>query len=126
HPRRREAQARMQARACFTEQVTAVEQIGAVVDVAPVGGAPSRRDETGTAQLAEVVRDEVLRLAGERDELTHAPVAAPELGHELPAERIGDEPEDLGRRGRRCHADDTTSNAIDAIGVRTSPAPPTR
>ena len=45
------------------EQVPAAEEVGAVVDVAPVGGAASGGDEPGVAELGEVVRDEVLRRA---------------------------------------------------------------
>ena len=43
------------------EQVPAAEQVSAVVDVAAVGGAATGRDDLGSPELGEVVRDDVLR-----------------------------------------------------------------
>ena len=93
----------MQRAAGFAEQVAAAEEVGAVVDVASVGRASAGGDEPGVAELGEVVRDEVLRLADELGELTDAPIAAAELGDQLPAVRIGDQGEDCRRRERGRH-----------------------
>jgi hypothetical protein len=95
----------MQLDTRVAQEVTAPHQVGAVVHVATVGGAPAGAHDARVPQLRQVVRDEVLRLADEVDELAHATVAATELADELPAQRIGQETEDL-RRLRRLHARD--------------------
>src|SRR5205085_2642179 len=79
------------------EEDTATEEIGAVVDVATVGGASPRAHDPGVAELRQVVGDQVLRLPYELHELAHAPIAAPELADQLPLQWIAEHPEDLRR-----------------------------
>jgi hypothetical protein len=105
----------MQQPRCVAEQVAAPEQIGAVVHVPPVGGAAPGADDAGLAELGEVVRDEVLRLAGECDQLADPAIAPTELDHQLPPQRIAQEGEDLGRLDFDCrHSPQSTSSRFDA------------
>ena len=75
-------------------------EVGPVVDVASVERAATRRHQARVAQLAQVVRDEVLRLTDQLGQLAHAAIAAGQLRHDPPTQRIAEEPEDR-RRGSR-------------------------
>jgi hypothetical protein len=113
--RRRDGKTGVQRVPGVAEEVAAAQQIGAVVDVAAVGRAAARGDDAGLAELLQVVGDQVLRLADELDELADAPIAAPELVDQLPAQRIAEQPED---RGWRCRLhEDITTHCIDAMQV---------
>ncbi len=80
------------------EKVAAAEQIGLVVDVAAIGRASAGADDAGAPEFAQVVRDQVLGLAGELHEFADSAVAATELHDDLPAQRIAQKPEDFWRR----------------------------
>ena len=84
----------------FAEKVPAAEQIGPVVDVAPVGRASAGADDAGVPELRQVVGDEVLRLPDQLHELADTTIAATELADQLPSQRIAEQPEDLRRLGR--------------------------
>ena len=84
----------MQRGAGPDEEVAAARQVESVVGVAAVRGAAAGRDQSCVAQLAEVVRDQVLGLAGERGQLADPAVAAGELPQQEPPLRIGDELEE--------------------------------
>jgi hypothetical protein len=91
------------------EQLTAALEVGAVVSVAPVGGAPARGDELRFAQPAEVVRDEVLRCSDRGRQLADPPVAPGQLREQAPAERVSNELERVGQGAK------TTSSVIDVL-----------
>ncbi len=95
------------------EQLTAAREVNAVVGVAAVEGAAAHRHEAAGAEAAEVVGDEILRLAEHVRELADLAVAAGELAEELPAERVSGELEEGGRGGVgakvRVHVGDYTS-----------------
>ena len=98
------------------QEVPAADQVDAVVGVAAVGGAASSGDQPCLAQLGQVVRDEVLGSADQLGELAHPPVAASQLGEDLPPVPVGDELEELGGGqlvGGRAHSDQITSIRTD-------------
>jgi hypothetical protein len=96
----------MECEAGTAEQVATEDQIGAVVDVSTIGRAAPSVDEPRVAQLAEVVGDQVLRLADPLHEFADAPVATAELGQQLPSQRLADQSQDRGWLGRMPHRSD--------------------
>src|SRR5439155_25226448 len=99
----------------FAEKVPATAQVAPVVHVTPVRRASAGGHGAGAAELGQVVRDEVLRLAGESHELADPPIATAELDDELPAQWIAQQPEDLRRLGRTHLA--ITSGQVDSLQV---------
>ena len=95
------------------EQVATAEQIDPVVDVAAVGRASACVDDADPSEFAQVVGDEVLGLFDELHELSDPTVAATELTHQLPTQRMVEHPDDLRHR-RFLHAT-ITSHSFDSI-----------
>ena len=74
------------------EQISAAVEVEAVVDVAPVGRAPARRDDCGCAQLAQVIRDQTLRLLEPAAQLSDPTVTLRQLAEQAPANRVAGQP----------------------------------
>ena len=91
-------QTRMQRSAGARQQLAAAREIEDVVGVATVRRAAAHRDDTPVSQLAQVVRDEALAAARERAQLPHAPIAACQLAHQPPPQRMPREPQKPRRR----------------------------
>jgi hypothetical protein len=85
----------LQASAGCAEQLTTPPQVDRVVRVATVRRAPAGRHELRVAELAEVIRDEVLRFFEKLGELADAKVGDRELPEQPPAERVGDQLQEL-------------------------------
>jgi hypothetical protein len=96
--RRGEAQGRMQGRAACRKQIATAREVERVVGVASVGRAAVARDNSLGSQPAEMVRDQALRPLDQPTQLANASVAARELAQQPPAERIGRQPQEAGRR----------------------------
>jgi hypothetical protein len=103
----------MQRATCRLELVSAAREVDRVVRVASVGRAPTRRDEPTVAELAQVVRDEILRLVDEFRELSDRPVAVDERPQEAPSDGMSDQLEEP-RRSRALHVRSVV--ALSAIG----------
>ena len=69
------------------QQAADAREIDRVVGVPAIGGAAPRRDQAGVPQLAQVVRDQVLRLADQVGQLVHRAVAAGQIAQQPPAQR---------------------------------------
>jgi hypothetical protein len=69
----------MQSATRALEKLAATDEVERVVRVAPVGCAATDRDQLTVAKLAEVVRDQALRLAERVRELAHRVIAARQL-----------------------------------------------
>ena len=83
----------MQRGAGGGEQLAAAHQLEDVVGVATVGEAATRGDQPAVAQLAQVVGDEALAVAGELAQLADPPVAARQLAQQPPAQRVAGQPQ---------------------------------
>ena len=115
-----EPDARVKGGSGGAEQVAAAEQIDPVVDVAAIRRAASGADETRIAELGQVIRDQVLRLAQPFGELTNPAIAVGQLTEQLPALWVGDQLQELMRRAidrGDAHAGDITSIWIDVIST---------
>ena len=100
----------MQSGAGAGEQLGATIDIHAVVGIASIGGAAPHGNQPVRPQLAEVVGNQILRLADEAHQLADPPVAARELGQQPPSNGMPHEHQRAWRmkapaRGRRTHAD---------------------
>ena len=73
----------------------------------------SGTDDASLSKLGQMVGNKVLWLANELHEFTNAAIAAAKLADQLPAQRLAEEPEDLGCLFR-WHLE-TISNEIDII-----------
>ena len=108
-----EPHARVKGGSGGAEQVAAAEQIDPVVDVAAVRRAAPGAHEARIAQLGQVIRDQVLRLAQQFGELANPAIAAGQLTEQLPALWVGDQLQELVRRAIdrvRCSREHITSN----------------
>jgi hypothetical protein len=93
------------------KQLAAAGEVEAVVGVAAVEGAAPGRNESPRSEPPQVVRNETLRLLERRHQLAHATVAARELAHQAPPQRVAGELEDEWRRcggARGPHTKDDT------------------
>ena len=90
----------MKCRAGIDEQVAVALEVEAVVAVAAVERAAARPDELASAQSAQVVGDEGLRLVDQARQLADAAVAGGQLAQELPTERMPRQLENEGRSFR--------------------------
>ena len=88
----------MQRDARGAQELGEPADVAAVVGVASVGGALPGGDETTDAQLAQVIRHETLGFGDQVAQLTDTSIAPAQLVQELPAERVGDELQELERR----------------------------
>src|SRR5262249_49804306 len=96
------------------EQATDPGQVHRVVGVPAIGRAAPRRDQAGVAQLAQVVRDQVLGLTHEAGQLRDHPVAPGQLAQETPAQGMPGQLQELGWRRVRCvHSSLFTSIQMD-------------
>ena len=86
------------ARAGAGQQLAAAREVERVVGVAAVGRAAARRHEAAVAELAQVVRDQVLRLADQRASARHPAVAAGQLAQQPPAQRVSGQLQETRRR----------------------------
>src|SRR5439155_22724068 len=101
-------------------------QIDPVVRIPSVGRASASRHEPCLAQLAEVIRNEVLRFAGELCELADPTVAERQLTEQPPAKWVGYQLEELERGfDAICRHVRIVSNEID-IFKWTGPRAPSR
>ena len=91
-----EAERGVERGGALAEELAAAIQVQAVVGVAAIEGAATRRHQPRVAQLAQVVRDEVLLLTDERGELADSTIAARQRREERPAMAITDQPQELG------------------------------
>ena len=87
----------MERTASRRQQSADAGKVEPVIGVPPVGGASPRRDETAMPELAEVIGDEVLRLADKFGEFVDDPVASGELPEQPPAERVPRKLQEVGR-----------------------------
>ena len=71
--------------------------------------AAAGRHQSGVAQLAQVVRDEVLRRTDELRELADAPVTLRQVGQQRPAVPVAEDLQELPCTVRRLHECDGTS-----------------
>jgi hypothetical protein len=76
----------MEARTGRRKEVAAANHVGPIVDVAAVGGTVTGSHQARVSQLCQVIRDEVLRLPGQFDELTDPAIARSEMSNQLPSE----------------------------------------
>ena len=88
----------MQRGAGAREQLTAAREIEHVVGVAAVGEAAARRDQPAVAQLAQVVGDQALSLAGQLAQLADAAIAVRKLAQQSPTQRVTGQSEKARRR----------------------------
>jgi hypothetical protein len=88
----------MQRFARASEELRAARKVDRVVRVAAIGRATTHRDQFPVPELAEVIRDEALRLTEHGGQLAHGAVAACELPEQPPADRV---PRELQERRRR-------------------------
>jgi hypothetical protein len=99
-----ESQPWMQGGGGIGQGVRAAGQVKAVVRVTRVETAAARGDQPARAELAQVVGDEVLRLAERGHQFADPLVAAGKLAQQPPPDRIGEQPQ--GNRdvsAFRCH-----------------------
>src|SRR6185312_11537170 len=96
--RRPEPQSRMEGAASRRQEAADTRQIDPVVGVAAIGGAAPRRYQRAIAQLAQMVRDQVLRLADERRQLADDAVAAGELAQQAPTHGMPGQLQKVRRR----------------------------
>ena len=78
----------MQRGAGADEQLTAAPELEHVVGVTAVGEAAARRDDSGVAQLAQVVGDQALALPCQFAQLANAPITARQFAQQPPAQRV--------------------------------------
>ena len=95
--RRTKRQAGMERHTRCAKEIPAAEQISAVVDVTAVGRASAAADDAGVPQPGQVVGNQVLRLSEKLHEFADAAIAASELAHQTPSQRIAEQSEDLRR-----------------------------
>jgi hypothetical protein len=88
----------MEARTGRRKEVAAANHVGPIVDVAAVGGTVTGSHQARVSQLCQVIRDEVLRLPGQFDELTDPAIARSEMSNQLPANRLAEQRQDLWYR----------------------------
>ncbi len=72
-------------------------EVDRVVAVATVGRAPMRRHQPTVAKQAQVIRHQILRLADERDQLLHGPIALHQLAQQPPTDRMRRQPHERRR-----------------------------
>ncbi len=96
--RRDQPQARVESPARLGQELGAAGQVDAVIGVPAVGRAAPGGHQPARLELAEVVGNQALRLAEQTGELADLPVAAPQLGQQLPAQRMSGQPQEP-RRG---------------------------
>lgn len=101
------------------QQRAHARQIGGVVRVAPVRGAPAHRYQPTVTELGQVIRDEVLRLVDQAGQLMHGAIAPGQLVEQPPPQRVARELKEF-RRGQvqtrvlKGHVAEVTSIRIDA------------
>jgi hypothetical protein len=82
------------------EQVAYLIEVCVVVDVATIGRATPCDHDPGATELCQVVRDEVLGLVKQLDQLANPSVAASEFDDQLPAHWLCENGQDLWRANR--------------------------
>jgi RimJ/RimL family protein N-acetyltransferase len=105
----------MQGRAGRGQQLTAARQIKAVIRVPAVRRAAPHPHQPASTQPAQVVGDQVLRLAEQDRQLTDLPVTAGQLTQQPPAQRFPGQPQEPRRRLIRPHAHLTTVHQAELI-----------
>ena len=111
------AQRRVQRGAAVGQRIRAAVQVQVVVAVAAVEAAARGGDQPAVAQQPQVVGDQVLRLVDPCHQLADPVVAVGEFGQQLPAQRVGGQPDERRWGGDVPAGDmtsDATSSAIDA------------
>ena len=84
------------------ELTLAGDEIDGVVGISPVRRAATREHESTVAKLAEVIRDETLRLVDEFRQLRHRSVAPDQLAQQSPANGVRGQSHEGGwRTGER-------------------------
>ena len=88
----------MQRTRCFAEEISASQQIGPVVNVASIRRTATGNDDAGAPKFTQMVRNQVLGLPDELDELSDAAIATAQFDDQLPPQRVAEQSEDLRRR----------------------------
>src|SRR5205807_6314296 len=91
-----ETKARVERPTGGRQQATDAGQIDRVVGVPAIGRTAPRRNQAGIPQLAQVVRDQVLRLIEQAGELVHHAVAPGQLTQQTPTQRMPRDLQELG------------------------------
>ena len=99
------------------QQVTHTGQIDRVVGVPAIGRAAPRRHQTGIPQLAQVVRDQVLRLTDQARQLVHHAVAPGQLAQQPPTQGMPRQLQELRRGDIRVNLLRTHTQTITSISL---------